>query len=33
LKEQFELPECSDAKNEKVGSENSVDQVLGEELE
>jgi hypothetical protein len=33
LKEQFELPECGDAKNEKVGGENSIDQVLGEELE
>lgn len=31
--EMLELPESGDAKNEKVGGENSIDQVLGEELE
>jgi hypothetical protein len=33
FKEQLKLPERGNAKNEKVGSENSIDQVLGEKLE
>ena len=33
FKEQLELPKSGNAKNEEVGSENHIDQVLGEKLE